>query len=124
MSRENGFNVDTTRRCKKNCAPIQRRMSASSGGGHHNNDDEAQRDRGRQDWLEKEGYRVVRFWNSEISGISTQYSRRFIWRFAVRGMRKLHHSSTIDVDRLPLIVHAIGPSPGGAGSAHIERSEM
>lgn len=37
-------------------------------GGHHNNDDQAQRDRVRQDWLEREGYRVVRFWNSEISG--------------------------------------------------------
>ena len=37
-------------------------------GGHHNNDDEARRDRIRQDWLEKEGYRVIRFWNSEISG--------------------------------------------------------
>jgi very-short-patch-repair endonuclease len=37
-------------------------------GGHHNDDEPAQRDRERQGWLEKEGYRVVRFWNSEISG--------------------------------------------------------
>src|SRR6476619_5016781 len=35
-------------------------------GGHHNDDDTAQRDRGRQLWLEQEGYRVLRFWNSEI----------------------------------------------------------
>ena len=37
-------------------------------GGHHNDDEEAKRDRARQLWLEKEGYRVIRFWNSEVSG--------------------------------------------------------
>jgi very-short-patch-repair endonuclease len=37
-------------------------------GGHHNEDDTAKRDRERQLWLEREGYRVVRFWNSEITG--------------------------------------------------------
>jgi very-short-patch-repair endonuclease len=36
-------------------------------GGHHNDDETAGRDRERQRWLEKEGYRVVRFWNSEIT---------------------------------------------------------
>jgi very-short-patch-repair endonuclease len=36
-------------------------------GGHHNDDETAQRDRYRQLWLEQEGYRVVRFWNSEIT---------------------------------------------------------
>jgi very-short-patch-repair endonuclease len=36
-------------------------------GGHHNDDETATRDRDRQAWLEKEGYRVVRFWNSEIT---------------------------------------------------------
>jgi len=36
-------------------------------GGHHNDDETAQRDRQRQLWLEREGYRVVRFWNSEIT---------------------------------------------------------
>jgi very-short-patch-repair endonuclease len=35
-------------------------------GGHHSEDETAERDRKRQLWLEKEGYRVVRFWNSEI----------------------------------------------------------
>jgi very-short-patch-repair endonuclease len=35
-------------------------------GGHHNDDEAAKRDRERQLWLEREGYRVVRFWNSEI----------------------------------------------------------
>src|SRR6202051_1117463 len=36
-------------------------------GGHHNEDETAKRDRVRQRWLEQEGYRVVRFWNSEIT---------------------------------------------------------
>src|SRR5271169_2716839 len=36
-------------------------------GGHHNDDEMARSDRVRQLWLEREGYRVVRFWNSEIT---------------------------------------------------------
>jgi very-short-patch-repair endonuclease len=36
-------------------------------GGHHNDDKTAVRDLARQVWLEREGYRVVRFWNSEIT---------------------------------------------------------
>jgi very-short-patch-repair endonuclease len=36
-------------------------------GGHHNDDEIAKRDRDRQMWLEQEGYRVVRFWNSEVT---------------------------------------------------------
>jgi very-short-patch-repair endonuclease len=36
-------------------------------GGHHNDDEIAKRDHERQLWLEQEGYRVIRFWNSEIN---------------------------------------------------------
>ena len=36
-------------------------------GGHHNDDETSERDRARQLWLEREGFRVVRFWNSEIT---------------------------------------------------------
>jgi len=36
-------------------------------GGHHNDDETATRDRERQLWLEQQGYRVIRFWNSEIT---------------------------------------------------------
>ena len=36
-------------------------------GGHHNDDENAKRDHERQLWLEPEGYRVIRFWNSEIN---------------------------------------------------------
>jgi len=44
-----------------------KRLILELDGGHHNDDEQAQRDRERQAWLEKEGYRVVRFWNSDIS---------------------------------------------------------
>jgi very-short-patch-repair endonuclease len=45
-------------------------------GGHHNEDETAERDRERQLWLEREGYRVVRFWNSEIAGDLTAVLER------------------------------------------------
>jgi very-short-patch-repair endonuclease len=44
-----------------------RRLVIELDGGHHNDDETAKRDRERQLWLEQEGYRVVRFWNSEIA---------------------------------------------------------
>jgi very-short-patch-repair endonuclease len=36
-------------------------------GGHHNDDATAEHDLARQLWLEREGYHVIRFWNSEIT---------------------------------------------------------
>jgi very-short-patch-repair endonuclease len=45
-------------------------------GGHHNEDETAKRDRVRQRWLEQEGYRVIRFWNSEITGDLTAVLER------------------------------------------------
>jgi len=44
-----------------------KRLIVELDGGHHNDDETAKRHRERQLWLEREGYRVVRFWNSEIS---------------------------------------------------------
>lgn len=44
-----------------------KRLILEIDGGHHNEDDVAPRDRNRQQWLENEGYRVIRFWNSEIT---------------------------------------------------------
>jgi very-short-patch-repair endonuclease len=35
-------------------------------GGHHGRDDVVSRDQTRTRWLENEGYRVIRFWNSEV----------------------------------------------------------
>jgi very-short-patch-repair endonuclease len=45
-----------------------RRLIIELDGGHHNDDETARRDRERQLWLEQLGYRVIRFWNSEITG--------------------------------------------------------
>jgi adenine-specific DNA-methyltransferase len=36
-------------------------------GGHRNDDETAERDQKRQLWLELQGYRVVRFWKSEVT---------------------------------------------------------
>jgi very-short-patch-repair endonuclease len=44
-----------------------KRLIIELDGGHHNEDETAHRDRERQEWLENEGYRVVRFWNSEVT---------------------------------------------------------
>ena len=44
-----------------------KRLVIELDGGHHNEDATAKRDSERQAWLEQEGYRVVRFWNSEVT---------------------------------------------------------
>ena len=44
-----------------------KRLIIELDGGHHNEDETAKRDLERQGWLEREGYRVIRFWNSEIT---------------------------------------------------------
>ncbi|WP_076864173.1 endonuclease domain-containing protein [Bradyrhizobium mercantei] len=44
-----------------------KRLIIELDGGHHNEGATAERDRERQQWLEREGYRVIRFWNSEIT---------------------------------------------------------
>ena len=43
-----------------------KRLIIELDGGHHGEAENAERDRERQSWLEREGYRVIRFWNSEI----------------------------------------------------------
>jgi very-short-patch-repair endonuclease len=53
-----------------------KRLIIELDGGHHNDDATAERDRERQLWLEREGYRVVRFWNSEITGELTAVLER------------------------------------------------
>ena len=53
-----------------------KRLIIELDGGHHNEDDTAARDLERQRWLEREGYRVIRFWNSEITGDLTAVLER------------------------------------------------
>jgi very-short-patch-repair endonuclease len=45
-----------------------KRLIIELDGGHHNDDATAKRDSERQAWLEQEGYRVIRFWHSDVSG--------------------------------------------------------
>ncbi|MCK1421443.1 endonuclease domain-containing protein [Bradyrhizobium sp. 180] len=44
-----------------------KRLIIELDGGHHSQEEVAACDLDRQRWLEREGYRVVRFWNSEIA---------------------------------------------------------
>ena len=54
-------------------------------GGHHNDDETAQRDRERQLWLEHEGYRVIRFWNSEITDdLTAVFERLYVELYGSR----------------------------------------
>ena len=54
-------------------------------GGHHNEDQTAKRDRERQLWLEREGYRVIRFWNSEItSDLTAVLERIYVEMYGAR----------------------------------------
>jgi very-short-patch-repair endonuclease len=45
-----------------------KRLIIELDGGHHNEDATGARDSERQAWLEREGYRVIRFWNSDVTG--------------------------------------------------------
>jgi very-short-patch-repair endonuclease len=45
-----------------------KRLIIELDGGHHNDDAVAKRDGKRQLWLEQEGYRVIRFWDSDVAG--------------------------------------------------------
>src|ERR1700742_2479816 len=45
-----------------------KRLIVELDGGHHNEDATAQRDGERQAWLENEGYKIIRFWNSDVTG--------------------------------------------------------
>jgi len=54
-------------------------------GGHHNEDETAKRDGARQSWLENEGYRVIRFWNSEITaGLTAVLERIYVELYGSR----------------------------------------
>ena len=48
-------------------ACLKARLLVELDGGHHGQDEIAAKDESRTRWLEKEGYRVIRFWNAELS---------------------------------------------------------
>jgi very-short-patch-repair endonuclease len=66
-------------------------------GGHHNEDATAERDRTRQLWLERAGYRVIRFWNWDINSDLNAVLER------------------IDVSCLALRATQVDPPPPGEG---------
>jgi very-short-patch-repair endonuclease len=45
---------------------LERRLVIELDGGQHARPDEVLRDREREEWLEKEGYTILRFWNTEV----------------------------------------------------------
>lgn len=53
-----------------------KRLIIELDGGHHSEDETAEHDHTRQLWLEQEGYRVIRFWNSEINDDMTAVLER------------------------------------------------
>src|SRR6478736_2942778 len=48
-------------------ACLKARLVIELDGGHHSQGDIAAKDAARTQWLEKEDYRVIRFWNAELS---------------------------------------------------------
>lgn len=67
-----------------------KRLIIELDGGHHNEDDAAARDRARQSWLEREGYRVIRFWNSEIKGdLTTVLERIYVELYGSRDVETM-----------------------------------
>ena len=45
---------------------LERKLVVEVDGGGHNYDENQLRDKLRTEWLVKEGYRVIRFWNTDI----------------------------------------------------------
>ncbi|MGO4704680.1 endonuclease domain-containing protein [Microvirga sp. 2MCAF38] len=48
-------------------ACLKARLLIELDGGHHSEDQIAAKDAARTRWLESEGYRVIRFWNAELT---------------------------------------------------------
>lgn len=62
-----------------------KRLIIELDGGHHNEEQVAERDRERQLWLEQQGYRVIRFWNSDItSDLNAAMERIYVEVYGAR----------------------------------------
>ena len=64
-------------------------------GGHHNEDTTAERDSERQAWLEQQGYKIIRFWNSDVTGdLNAVMERIYVELYGAREAEALplkHH---------------------------------
>lgn len=45
---------------------LEKKIVIEVDGGHHNEQSNVENDKQRTDWLESEGFRVIRFWNNDI----------------------------------------------------------
>ena len=45
---------------------LEKRLVIEVDGGQHNEDMNTEKDNERTNWLEKEGYHVIRFWNNDV----------------------------------------------------------
>jgi len=45
---------------------LEKRLIIEIDGGQHNLESERQKDNYRTEWLESEGYKVIRFWNNDV----------------------------------------------------------
>ena len=62
-----------------------KRLIIELDGGHHNEEATAERDSERQAWLEREGFRVIRFWNSEVaSDLNAVLERIYVELYGAR----------------------------------------
>ncbi|MEZ5820988.1 MAG: endonuclease domain-containing protein [Bradyrhizobium sp.] len=109
-----------------------KRLIIELDGGHHNEDAATNSDRKRQLWLEREGYRVVRFWNSEVTdNLAGVLEGIYVELYGSREAQTapLKHD---DVDRssprpsyhLSMLGRLLSPSPGEGGSIRMKRSGM
>lgn len=86
-------------------------------GGHHNDDETAKRDRERQLWLEQQGYCVVRFWNSDITGdLNAVLERIYVALYGAREAEVAllkHQRVSRKLHPTPPATRATLPSRGG-----------
>src|SRR5690349_16762646 len=95
-----------------------KRLIIELDGGHHNDDANAERDRKRQLWLEGEGYRVVRFWNSEVAGNLTAVLERIY--VELYGSREAE-VSPLKHRRVSRQLHPTPPAPDDAAHRRFSR---
>jgi len=96
-----------------------KRLIIELDGGHHNEAANVERDRERQSWLEHEGYRVIRFWNSEITAdLDAVLERIYVELYGsreaeVQPLKHRRRRPTVTPPRRSL--HSRRPSPSRGG---------
>ena len=98
---------------------LKERLVIELDGGHHGETENVERDRERQSWLELEGYRVIRFWNSELaSDLDAVLERIYVELYGSREaeVRPLKHRRRREAVTPPRrSLHSRRPSPSRGG---------